>query len=355
MVLASSGAEETQPSTKSEKITLPVRVFLVKSKVSEKVHCTMTEEDLVACFKIVNENWAPANIEWSVESIREMPIPTDAARAYQKSLETNPRRGDMKVLVDSFPNDQRLTKGFNVFIVESMGKGAGGVFRPKPHGDVIYAHQSPRGYAVPAILAHELGHALSLPHTVFEKNNNLMMGAGPGRKPTRVKPLTPSQIELARAQAKQGKPFEPKPYNRPAPNKQLFTMLDTNGDGKLTATENKPAHQPFVRNLLRQASRAPHESLTQEEFRLMQTQHQRSRQRAKGRGQRIGASVDSIFAKNDKNQDGKLSREEAKGQIPARNFDMSDKDNDGFITKEDIIATRKRFGIDADGVRTGRR
>ena len=350
-LFASAWAGGAKGSLDSETMTLPVRVFLAKSEVSNKINCTMSEEDLAEVFTVVNENWAPANIHWSLESVQELRVEPNVAHEYQESLKTNPRRANMKVLIDSFPNDQRLSKGFNVFIVESMGKGAGGVFRPKPYGDVIYAHQSPRGFAVPAILAHELGHALSLPHTVFEKNNNLMMGSAPGRKPTRVKPLTASQIHLARIQAKQGKPFSPKFYKSPSPKKTLFAKLDVNSDGTLTAAENGEAHQGFVRNLLRQASRAPHESLNKDEFDLMQMRRNRNQQGSGSNGRRVGPSIDSIFAKGDANQDGKLSRDEASGQIPPRNFAMSDKDEDGFITKEDILATRKRFGLNVEGFR----
>lgn len=141
----------------------------------------------------------------------------------------------------------------------------------------------------------------------------------------------------------------PKSYKSPALKKMLFAKLDVNGDGILTADENEESHQGFVRNLLRQASRAPHESLSKDEFDLLQMRRNRNQQRPGSRGQRVGPSGDSIFAKGDTNQDGKLSRDEASEQVPTRNFAMSDKDQDGFITKKDIIATRKRFGINAEG------
>ena len=354
-LFASSWAETTQSSLDSKTITLQVRVFLAKSEITEKLNCTMSEKALSECFTIVNENWAPANIHWSIESVREFSIQPDAARRYQTSLEANPRRANMKILVDSFPNDQRLKDGFNVLIIESMGNSAGGVFRPRPYGDVFYAHQSPRGYAVPAILAHELGHALGLPHTVFEKNNNLMMGAGPGRKPTRVKPLTASQIKLARAQAKKGKPFKPQTYQYPAPQGQAFSILDSDGDGMLTVAENEETRQDLVRDLLRRASRAPEESLTQDEYILVQSRRQRGPRRERSRGQRVGPSVATLINEGDKNRDGMLSREEADGYIPSGNFNLSDRDNDGYITAEDIIATRKGFGINAEGFRIPRR
>lgn len=333
----------------SEKISLPVRVFRLQSDVSKKIHCTMTDKQLKECFTIVNENWASAHIHWILESVHDVKVDSKIAESYEQSLTNNARRADVRTLSKSFPVKSMLKDGFNVFIVESMGKGAGGVFRPRPHGDIIYAHQSPRGFAVPAILAHELGHALSLPHTVFETNNNLMMGAGPGRKPTRVKPLTDSQIYLARAQAKLGHPFRPSKYKNPVAEDELFSFLDTNKDDRMTVEEVAVEYRGFVENTLRLASRAPHDSLTKDEYDLLKIRL--SKQRQPRKGQRVGPSVDALFARSDKNQDGKMSRDESKGNISMRNFNMSDRDKDGFITKEDVIETRKRFGITAEGFR----
>ena len=176
-----------------------------------------------------------------------------------------------------------------------------------------------------------------------------MMGARPGRKPTRIKPLTASQIHLARAQAKLGHPFRPRGYKKPVAEEELFSFLDTNKDGRMTVDEVAVEHRGLVENTLRLASRAPHDALTKDEYDLLKMRLLKQRQPKKG--QRMGPPVDALFARSDKNQDGKMSRDESVGHISMRIFNMSDRDKDGFITKEDVNDTRKRFGITAEGFR----
>jgi CubicO group peptidase (beta-lactamase class C family) len=346
----SDAAEEA--IDKQQQFTLPVRVFLMESEVSEKIDCQLTEADVKEIFAVANETWAPAKIKWTIESVRELTADPKLAEEYENAATGRDNRGSsMKTLTRTYSSAEFLKPGFNVVIVRKL-TAAGGVFRPQT-GEIVYAASSPTGEIRPVILAHEFGHSLSLPHTVFEANNNLMMTAGPSRKPTRTKPLTKSQIALARAQAATGNPFRPQRLQPPAPASKLFAFLDRDGDGKITVAENLEKHQAFVRHTLRLASRAPHDSLTKDEYDLVKLRSQKSRPTS-GNRRRVAPSVTDVFAKADKNEDGKLSEQEAKGHVPPRNFKMSDRNQDGFVTPEEMIAARKRFGIDAEGFKGGK-
>lgn len=68
-------------------------------------------------------------------------------------------------------------------------------------------------------------------------------------------------------------------------------------------------------------------------------------------------SVTDLVAELDQNEDGKISKEEADGSARGkRQFARWDRDQDGFATRDEIIAMRRKSGIDAEGNRiAGRR
>jgi hypothetical protein len=68
-------------------------------------------------------------------------------------------------------------------------------------------------------------------------------------------------------------------------------------------------------------------------------------------------SVTDLVAELDQNEDGKISKEEADGSARGkRQFARWDRDQDGFATRDEIIAMRRKSGIDAEGSRiAGRR
>ncbi|MCP4786898.1 MAG: hypothetical protein GY903_08610 [Fuerstiella sp.] len=127
-----------------------------------------------------------------------------------KTAMLNPRGNLAPAIVKNVARDTLLSSGFNVVIAEDYELGMGGVFIPAPDGLLFYARiRGTGGEQKPVVLAHELGHALGLPHAIFEKNNNLMMGARPSRVPTRTNPITASQVQITRHYAKVGNPFSP--------------------------------------------------------------------------------------------------------------------------------------------------
>ncbi|MCK0146226.1 EF-hand domain-containing protein [Arenibacter sp. F26102] len=66
-----------------------------------------------------------------------------------------------------------------------------------------------------------------------------------------------------------------------------------------------------------------------------------------GKGQKEPPSVDEIFKEMDKDEDGKLSKEELKGPIKD-DFAKIDTDEDGYISKEELEKAPKPKGRKRD-------
>ena len=114
---------------------------------------------------------------------------------------------------------------------------------------------------------------------------------------------------------------------------------------RLPANEAKEEQRLFATDFMRKASRAPSDTITQEDFLfIIQRQQQPAQgERAgdgtqRGRGPRI---VPQIFSRFDKDKDGKLTREEANSPSSLVNeyFDKWDADKDGVLTREEITAS----------------
>jgi len=312
-----------------EVIRLPVRVHRMQSDDDPKLNCSLTDTEIRELFIAVNETWSQAKIEWQIESIVE--TEPQAPERFAEAFKT-PRGRMAPVLAANMSHENLLKDGFNVTILEDLGKSLGGVFMPGQDGLIFFAKYGPKGEQVPVVLAHELGHSLGLPHTLFENNNNLMMGASPNRVPTRVKPITESQIKIARHFASLGKPIERRRIEAPGKSpEETFGMLDEDGDGSFTTDDVPEEHRAYAEEMLRLASRAPSDHLTREEF-LTVTQGQAANRTL---GPQI---VPQIFARNDTNEDGILTRDEARpGTLVNRFFDSWDKDQNGELTREEIV------------------
>lgn len=192
-------------------ITLDVRVHLLESAQSAALTTTLTGAELELLFERVNEIWSQAGIEWRVASVvREQ---AQDPELFEQMLRGEAPR-NTGAIATVIPRDDLTGGDWDVFFIRELFGGTGGVYFPGIPA-VLQAEVDPTGSrglegGLPRILAHELGHSLSLQHVPCTAEGNLMAAGCPSGDRTR---LTSSQIEAARALARTERPYragEPK-------------------------------------------------------------------------------------------------------------------------------------------------
>ena len=209
-------------------IHLPVKIHYLKSRyVSINADTKLT--NLRPLFAGANEIWGQGKVRFapgrpeqlsSADTVAEKEfadlfkpsVPSAYVRLHQSRI--------LHRMIPDFPDRGKV---FRIIVLYTMPDAFGAVYMPKK-GVVlmpqvkfaglidkggVWKDGSPIFFAQSNILAHELGHALGLPHVATQ--GNLMIdgrlregsGVGPGTK------LTEKQIETARAQGKTGGPRVP--------------------------------------------------------------------------------------------------------------------------------------------------
>ena len=207
LALACGGDEGTTaplpPDTPSATTTLelPVRIHLLSSRLGT-IDASLTDQEVESLLQRVNEVWSEANIVWELESIiREQAEAEDQLEpALQGAV---PLTHDLIAAV--VPRGHLFAGKWDVFIMRDLavaGAAPGLYFSSIPA--VVSSEVDPAGLGDPGrILAHELGHSLTLPHVPCTPAGNLM---SPGCNSEGRTRLTPLQIQQARTQAERGRP-----------------------------------------------------------------------------------------------------------------------------------------------------
>ena len=186
-------------------IALDVRVHLLESDEFTQLSTTLTGTEVGTLFEGVNEIWSEAGIRWVVESIVREP-------AANQDLFGQVVRGEIpfsgSVLASLLPREQLLAGKWDVFMIRDLGGSIGGIYIGGIPA-VIGAELDPLGArdlagGMPRIVAHELGHSIGLAHVDCVAAGNLM---APGCFQGVRTRLTATQTEIARSQARTGRPF----------------------------------------------------------------------------------------------------------------------------------------------------
>ena len=126
---------------------------------------------------------------------------------------------------------------------------------------------------------------------------------------------------------------------------QLFGQLDTNDDKVVDSKEVPESGRPAFEQLLKLGDVNKNDKLELEEYRALAVIMSRGR-----RARAPGPNAPRRIMAMDKDDDGKVSKEEYKGPAPL--FERLDADKDGFITRREAAAVRGRGTAGAPPVGT---
>ncbi len=192
--LATVGTGPAQLSATT--LRLPLRVHLLTSRL-EPIHAKFEWGAVWEMMERVNEIWSQADIVWEIEAMtREFAQSEDEIEAlFQEGGPFPPA-----VIVSILPRDRLFADGWDAFIIHDLTPMAGFAgayiaFLPA----ALSSEVDPAGLDDPGrVLAHELGHSLTLLHVDCTEAGNLMAPLCDGQDRTR---LSAEQIAQARIQA----------------------------------------------------------------------------------------------------------------------------------------------------------
>lgn len=195
------GTDAAGPPPPPETLRMPVRVHILSSRLPP-FDATFDDAQVAGLFERVNGIWSQADIVWEIESVLREPILNE--EAIEEVLE-GPFLISFNQLVSLLPKE-RLTDGrWDLFLAHDLrdAGAAPGVFLWTVPA-VLTSEVGVSGVEdAGRILAHELGHTLTLVHVPCTAEGNLM---APGCESFTPTSLSPAQIEQARRQAETGSP-----------------------------------------------------------------------------------------------------------------------------------------------------
>ena len=201
-------------------LTLPVKIHHLKSRYVA-INADPKVTDLRPLFAGTNEIWKAANLRFIVGRPERMQVADLAAEGEFAKLfkpevpKAYVRQHQSRILHKMLPDLPDRGKAFHIVLIYTMPDAYGAVYIPAKgvvlmpqvkfagliDSNGVWKDGSPVFFAQSNILAHELGHALSLPHVAIQGN---LMIDGRLREGTGVGPgvnLTALQIEASRRQA----------------------------------------------------------------------------------------------------------------------------------------------------------
>ncbi len=178
-----------------EFLLVPVRVHLLSSKDTPALHTTLTGDDVERIFQKANRVWAPAGIQFFVESLHCEPA--EPAKVKEEPDPTKRAPAGLDAMLEHMPPASRSAEVFNVYYIKAFD--VNGVYFSKPEAIFVKDTASLRKVEggidepLPRVTSHELGHAFSLVHR--QDTFNLMASGTTGTS------LNEAEIRQARESA----------------------------------------------------------------------------------------------------------------------------------------------------------
>jgi len=143
-------------------LVLQVHLFVLESRISQ-FHAKASDVELKRMFARANDIWAPAGISWELTEISRERL-VEEHRLLDVARGSRAFTGEL--FVDLLPRHQARTGHWHVYLANDLTAviGAPGIYLSHVPA-VLVSEVDPAGLDDPGrILAHELGHSLTLEH-----------------------------------------------------------------------------------------------------------------------------------------------------------------------------------------------
>jgi hypothetical protein len=183
----------TDPPAYEEFLVIPLRVHILSASDLPEVDCHLSDTDISRIVGKVNQVWNKAGIHWGLESLVREPAARQEKFRLVRDLGGGNNLGVFRILL---PEESRADKAVDLYYVHEFPVNGVWFGQEAIVRETAKLREVEGGIdePIPRVSAHELGHALGLPHR--QDRTNLLASGTTGTR------LNAAEVKVARERAR---------------------------------------------------------------------------------------------------------------------------------------------------------